>query len=479
MSEERTAHVRLAAPTSPGVPVAASPLGGHRPSRHGVVFAIVAMALFMASVDQTIVATALSAIQRELHASIEWAGWVITVYALGQILIMPLAGKLADLYGRKRVFLVAAVIFTAASLCCGLADNIYVLVALRAVQAIGGGAFMPSASGIVSDHFGSNRDRALGMFSSIFPIGGIVGPVLGGVFVATWSWRGIFLVNVPIGIALIVLGMIFIPRSEPKREERLDFVGVGLLAVLLLGAMLGVTYLGDGGAAIWSAGFLVPESIALAAAVAFVLHAKYAAAPFIPLRLLYGKGFGVMNTLNLVLGAAALGFGALVPLYAEERFGLPVLQAGTLLTARAVGMILVAALATFALRRTGYRLPMTVGFIVIVAGLVGLCLVADGASPYWWLSAAGAVTGIGMGFAMPAANNATMHLAPENVAAIAGLRGMFRQAGGIISVSIVTAVLGRSADQATALAVSFLVLAGLLLCMTPLVLVVPNHRGSW
>ncbi|HWD63374.1 MAG TPA: MFS transporter, partial [Humibacter sp.] len=96
----------------------------------GLVFAIVAMALFMAAVDGTIVATALSTIQHELGAGIEWSGWIITIYALGQILIMPLAGKLADMYGRKRVFLLAAVLFTAASLCCGLAGNIYVLVAL-------------------------------------------------------------------------------------------------------------------------------------------------------------------------------------------------------------------------------------------------------------------------------------------------------------------------------------------------------------
>ena len=470
----------LETPGTPPRPVEPANAGGReRPTHRGVVFAIVALALFMASVDGTIVATALTAIQRELHAPIEWGGWIITIYALGQILVMPLAGKLADLYGRKRVFLIAAVIFTASSLACGLAANIYVLVALRAVQAIGGGAFMPSASGIVSDHFGKNRDRALGMFSSIFPMGAVVGPVLGGIFVATWSWRGIFLVNVPLGVALIILGLVFIPRSAPKGTQRLDFVGVALLAVTLLGAMLGVTYLGDPGTSILSVEFIVPMLIGIAGLVGFVLHSKYAQQPFIPLRLLWGKGFGVMNTLNLVLGSAALGFGALVPLYAEDRFGLPVLQSGTLLTARAIGMILVAGLATFALRRTGYRTPMAAGFVVVVIGLVGLSLVPDGASPYWWLSAAGAITGIGMGFAMPAANNATMHMAPDNIAAIAGLRGMFRQAGGIISVSIVTAIAGRTGDEGTALAVSFLALGALMLCMIPLVLVVPNHRGSW
>jgi MFS family permease len=128
----------------------------------------------------------------------------LTIYALGQVLAMPLAATLSDQYGRKKAFVLAAVPFTAASLCCGLAENIYVLVALRTVQAIGGGAFMPAATGIVSDQFGRDRDRALGVFTSIFPVGGIVGSILGGVFVAVWSWRGIFLVNVPIGVVLIV-----------------------------------------------------------------------------------------------------------------------------------------------------------------------------------------------------------------------------------------------------------------------------------
>lgn len=180
-------------------PAASPPLdeaSARHPRRH-LVFGIVSIALFMASIDQTIVATALGTLQRDLHAPVNWSSWTITIYALGQIIVMPLAGSLSDQYGRRRVFVVAIVVFTTASLCCGLVGSIYLLVPLRAVQAIGGGAFMPSATGIVSDMFGPDRDRAVGLFTSIFPIGGIVGPVLGGVFVTYWSWRGIFLVNVP------------------------------------------------------------------------------------------------------------------------------------------------------------------------------------------------------------------------------------------------------------------------------------------
>ena len=173
----------LAEPTSAGGDPGEKRLtdAGEQHPRRRLIFAIVSMALFMASVDQTIVATALPAIQRELNAPINWTSWTITIYALGQVMAMPLAGRVSDQYGRKKVFLWAAVVFTTASLLCGLVGNIYLLVVLRGIQAIGGGAFMPSATGIVSDHFGRDRDRALGMFASIFPIGGIVGPILGGI----------------------------------------------------------------------------------------------------------------------------------------------------------------------------------------------------------------------------------------------------------------------------------------------------------
>jgi len=465
-----TGELDVAAPRALG----GEPLPGRR-----LVFFIVAMALFMASVDQTIVATALSTIQRELHAGIEWSGWTITIYALGQILVMPLAGKLSDMFGRKKVFLIAAILFTGASLCCGLATNIYVLVALRGLQAIGGGAFMPSATGIVADHFGKNRDRALGMFASIFPIGGIVGPILGGIFVTGWSWRGIFLVNVPLGILLIVLGFIFIPRGNVRPSKRVDVYGIVLLGVLILSAMFGITYLGGGDTSALSIGFIGPETLAVVALVLFLLRTKYAEAPFIPMRLLHGRGFGVMNLINFLYGGAALGFGALVPLYAQDRFGIPILQAGTLLTARAVGTICIAGLAVFALRRTGYRLPMVVGFVIIAGGLVAMAFEPAAISPYLWLSIAGGVTGVGMGLAVPASNNATMQLAPDDLTGIAGLRGMFRQSGSIMGVSIATALIARSQNQGETLAMTFIVFAAILICVLPLIRLVPEHRGSW
>jgi EmrB/QacA subfamily drug resistance transporter len=450
-------------------------------TRHGrvVIFAVVAIALLMASVDQTIVATALPSIQRDLGAQVNWSSWTITVYALGQVMVMPVAGKIGDQVGRKQIFIGAAVLFTTASLCCGLADNIYLLIVLRAVQAIGGGAFMPSATGIVTELFGRDRDRAVGLFASIFPMGGLIGPVLGGVLVTYWSWRGIFLVNIPIGIVLVILGAMVIPDVARRPDRHLDIRGVVLLGATLLSAMLGIGYLGGAGGDPLSPYFLIPECAAVGAAVAFVRHSSRARSPFISLRLLTGRGFGVMNVLNFLYGSAVLGFAPLIPLYAQDRYGLPTLAAGTLLTARALGMITTAGLSVFLLRRTGYRWPIAVGFALSAAGLAATAVSPHLLSTYAWLAVTTGLCGIGMGISTPASNNATLQLAPDQAAAVAGLRGMFRQSGAIVAVSVTAAIVARSADPGLAQAHVFLVFAATLLVALPLACLVPEHRGRW
>ena len=470
----------VSAPASPSQPL----------ERRWLVFAIVSIGLFMASIDQTIVATALPAIEHDLHAGINWSGWTITIYALGQVIAMPMAGKISDMYGRKKVFGVSAVVFTIASLCCGFAPTMPLLLLPRFIQALGGGAFMPSATGIVSDHFGPERDRAVGMFTSILPVGGIIGPIVGGIFVSYWSWRGIFLVNVPIGILLVALTIKFIPSSAAgeggreaggeagRRSSRIDIRGIALLAVLIATAMFGVSYLGSGRIPLYSPVFLGAEAIALVALCLFVRHSRRDAAPFVPYRLLRGRGFGVMNLINLVYGAAALGFSALVPLYAQNRYHISALGAGTLLTARAVGMIAVAGVAAMALRRTGYRLPMIIGFAVLAGGLVMMSMSPD-ISAYAWLAIAAAITGFGMGLSVPASNNASLQLAPDQVAAIAGLRGMFRQSGSIIAVSVTTAIIARSSTPGLVQAHVFVVFAILLVLLLPLIRLVPDHHGNW
>lgn len=298
-------------------------------------------------------------------------------------------------------------------------------------------------------------------------------------FVTYWSWRGIFLINVPIGLLLTMLCALIVPRSAHRARASVDVLGVALLGIMILSIMFGFAYLGIGSTSASSWQFLTPELTGAAAGVLFVQHIRGHASPFVPIRLLCGRGFAVMNFLNLVYGGAVLGIAAVVPLYAEQRYGLRPLAAGTLLTGRAVGMIAIAGIASLMLRRTGARRPIALGFLLLSVGLVLLAVSPLSVRPYDWLVLAAAVTGLGMGTAVPATNNATLQLAPDHVAAIAGLRGMFRQSGSILALSVTTALVARAVNPAQELSHIFVVFAVLLIVLIPVTLTVPEHHGSW
>ena len=465
-------------PVGPAVGAVAAP-ATEPVVRPNVIFAVTGVALFMASIDMSIVATALPTISLGLHTRITWASWTLTAYLLGQAVTMPIAGRISDQLGRRRVFIGAVCLFTAASLLCGMSTSIYELVVLRAVQAVGGGAFMPSATGIVSDHFGANRDRAIGLFTSIFPIGGIVGPVLGGLILAAWSWRGIFLINVPIGLVLIVAALRVIPATPPASRRRPDILGAIQFGATILALMVATTELGEANVSPLSPVVVVPFVVAVVLGTAFLRRAARSDNPIIPFRLLRGRAFLIMNLINLAFGACALGAATLIPLYAQERFHISAVRSGTLLTARALGMIAVAGATTFLLRRLGCRLPIAAGFLVASLGFVVIAMRAHGADPYWWIAAGAAFTGLGFGMAAPASNNAILSLAKTDIAAITGLRGMFRQTGGIMCISVITAVAARSPNQGVALGRAFIVLACAIVAVIPLVFRVPDQRAPW
>jgi MFS family permease len=457
--------------------------GADDPPKRGrlLVFGVVAIALLMVSIDQTSVATALPSIQRDLATSLAWSGWTITVYSLGQIIGMPVTGKLSDQFGRKTIFMVVVGVFTLASLCAGLVHDIDLLIALRALQGLAGGGIVPSATGIVSDQFGRDRDRAIGMFTSIFPIGAIIGPIVGGVLVTYSSWRAIFLINLPLGVALLGLTAVLIGRSpRAGKAGRVDVGGIALLSGLLLATMTTIALAGTPlptGTRV--AALAIGGLLAVVLGWRFLAHSRRDPFAVIPWRLLHGRAFGLMNTINLAFGAAALGFGALVPLYAENRYGILPLAAGGLLAVRALGMIGTSALSVYLLRRTGHRRLMITGFALLVLGLALLATPSPIASPEAWLSIGAGVTGLGMGIAAPATNNASLHLAPTEVASITGLRGMFRQSGAIISISVTTAVLAVSTQPGTTQAYVFAAFAVILAGAIPLIIALPDHRGAW
>lgn len=449
------------------------------PLRRAVVFVAIALPLLLVGIDSTIVASALPTIDAHFGEGLAWSSWTITVYALGQVVMLPIAGRLGDLTGRRRLLIVALLVFASAALLCSLAAGIPQLIVFRAIQALAAGTFIPTATGIVAEHFGSARDRVIGLFSSIYPIGALLGPLVGGAITSLGDWRGIFLVGPPVAVAAAVLAAAAIPRSRQRAVERIDARGLTLFTATILPLMIGVSALGDAATHVTDLRVVACGVVGVLGASALVVRIRTAAQPFIPPTLLFGGGFGTLNLFNVCYGAAGVGFVALVPVYAHYRFGLDAFAAGTLMIPRAIGTLIVAAVAVILLRRTGYRAPIALGSITTAAGLAGHAWVPDGADPYAWLFAAGTLAGVGVGLATPAANNAALRLAPDRAGSIAGLRAMFRQSGVITSVALATSIAARSAEPAEVLTGVFAVFAGIMVALVALLPLIPEHRGAW
>jgi EmrB/QacA subfamily drug resistance transporter len=451
--------------------------------RRATVFTIIALALLLMSVDSTIVATALHNLQKELSASINWTGWTITAYSFGYMLMLPISGKLSERYGCFRVFLGSVAVFTAASLFCALATDIYMLIALRGLQAAGGAGFTPSATGLIVQHFGRARDRAVGLFGSIFPVGSMIGPIFGGLFVTYWTWRGIFFVNVPIGIAVVVLALRYIPRDCPrldKSSEKMDAIGMALLSVGLLAGMFAATYLGEKDTRAWSPEFLAPALVAIVSVWALFRHIHRSRQPFFMPHMIHGPGFGAVNLINIFYGGLASGVIALIPLYAAYRYHLDALASGSLLVAQGAASLVLSFAGALANRRTGFRMPLYIGSAAMAIGMVLLALKPmAGLSPYAWLAGSAFLVGAGSGAIDPASRNAGLQLMPEHSATLAAIRSMCFQIGAIATISVATAILANSGHPGIAQAWFYAVAGLLLLAMLPLITYVPEHHGSW
>lgn len=448
-----------------------------------VIFVVVAVSLLMTTVDTTIVATALETLQHELNTSVNWIGWTITAYSFGFVLMLPLSAKLAVLFGPRKVFVASVSVFTLASLLCGLSGGIELLIILRVIQALGAAGITPSVTAIIVDHFGAARDRAVGLFGSIFPIGVMIGPVFGGLIVTYWTWPWIFFVNVPLGLMVIVMSLIYIPKDKKpvlQPQSSMDTKGMIWLGMGLLAAMFALTYLGEENTRILSpefAGLLALTSIGF---TGFIRHINRKKQPFIKPVFVYGKAFGSVNFINLLYTGLTQGVIALVPLYAANRYGINALNASVLLISQGIASVILSTLMSVRLRKTGYRLPLYVGSMMIITGTALLSFAPFfPIYPYYWMMLATFIIGCGMGTISPAARNAGLQLVPEESATLAALRSLCIQLGTIICIATATAFIAVAAFPGETQSYFYLGLAAFLLLFIPVVSKVPEHKGSW
>jgi EmrB/QacA subfamily drug resistance transporter len=445
------------------------------------------MALLMASIDSTIVAVGLPTLLTDLKTNLALVGWTMTGYQFAQSIVMPIAGKLSDEWGRKRLFLGAVALFTISSIAAGLAPSIYVLIICRILQGIGGGTFLPSATGIISDAFGDRRAQAIGLFGSIFPIGGIIGPNIGGLILDHLSWHWIFFVNVPVGALLLIFGSMVLPRSTQTinaSNRKLDVTGVGLFVGAIFAILYGMTELANQHTGIVVIPFLL---FALGAVlfVLFVRHEDKVSAPMIDLRLLRWRPFVAVNIYNFLFGAVVFGVTGFIPYYATVAFGMTPGQTGLLLTPRSITMIIVSALTSLFIIRFRYRLPMIAGLVIISSSLFVLSrgyhditLLGVGLHNLVLLASLVALIGVGMGVANPASNNAALDLLPDKVAAATGMRGMSRSVGGVLGTAAVSLILSYYPDKAQGMQYIYLGLAVIMIVIVPIVFMIPDTAAD-
>ena len=455
-------------------------------TRH-VFFALAGFAVLMGSIDTTIVAVAIPNLTTALDAPLILVGWTLTAYQLVQVVMLPLAGKLSDSLGRRRVFLFCVGTFTLGSLLCGLAPSIGFLIAARALQAIGGGGLMPSAVGVISDTYREHRAQARGLFTSVLPIGGIVGPNLGGFILEHWTWRDMFFINLPIGVIVFIGAALLLEKDGPRKSRHIDFLGVALYAgaiALLLGAM---TLVGQD-PELWKSPLLwgaVAASLGLV--VVFFRHIRRAADPVMDYNLVLRPPFLQANLYNMVFGASVFGASSFIPTYAVYHFGMSPQFSGSVNTPRALVMIVTSIVASMWIIKTGYRLPMVIAVCLISASLAMLGLGVTGVqigafdfSGFWFLATILTIGGFGMGLSAPSSNNAALDMAPDRAAALTGVRGMFRLTGGILSIAGIVLALTFFPDRGQGLVVIYGCLSVAVLGAVPLALSIPDTaRERW
>ncbi|MCX7857761.1 MAG: MFS transporter [Deltaproteobacteria bacterium] len=449
-----------------------------------IIFSALGLGLLMYSVDTTIVAVAFPHIIRDLKTNLLWAGWTMSIYMIAITSSMPLIGNISDIFGRKRIYLFSVLLFTLSSFACGLAPDVYTLILFRFIQGVGGACFLPNAAGIVSDLFPKERVRAIGFFTSIFPIGGIIGPNLGGYIVEHLSWRYVFFINIPIGIIVGTIIGFLLKEKKNENDPEIDYKGAILFLITIFLFMLGLNLIADNPYGTTLCVSILCFFLSFLSFYLFTYHERSFSNPLIEMSLLKSTPFLAANIYNMVVGMCIFAVFSFIPFFATSVHKLSILKSGAILTPRAVGTIPASFITSLFLDRWGYRKPMIIGLMLIALSTVFLSdydlrivrFFGVKANVVYVLTMIIFVMGIGMGISLPASNNACIELMPEKVATITGLRGTFRTTGGFLGISLISLVLHFSSSYDSGFRVVFISSGILLISSLTLVFLMPEGK---
>jgi len=409
-----------------------------------VILGAVLLSLFLAALDQTIVATALPAIVRDFNG-IDLVSWVSTGYLLASTAMVPIYGKLSDLYGRKPVLLWGIVVFLLGSALCGIAGSMMGLIVFRVIQGIGAAAITSTAFATPADLFApAERAKYMGLFGGVFGLASVVGPFLGGLLTDKISWHWVFYVNLPLGVIALAFVVAKMPRLSSGLRAQIDWVGTILLIGAVVPLMLGLTL--DKSIYPWSSGLILGLlATALVCTALFLAVELRVASPVIALELFRNRTFAVGVVASILNGAAFFGAVLFLSLFLVNVLGLSATQAGITQIPLMAGFVLSSNISSLLVQRVGRYKPFIItGFVIMTIGFILMARISVATRVYdiaWRVF----LVGLGMGPAMPLLNLAVQNAAqPHQIGAVTANRQFFQQLGQALGGAVFGVILATT-----------------------------------
>lgn len=416
------------------------------PIRQKILVMLAVMSgMLLAALDQTIVATALPRIVADLHGLRELS-WVVTAYLLTSTVSVPISGKLSDIYGRKKIFLIAITIFVFGSALSGISQSMPQLIAFRALQGVGAGMLMSNAFAVIGDLFTpAERPRWQGIIGGVFGLSSVIGPLIGGYLTDNASWRWNFYINIPVGIIAFFMINRFMPHLvSDKKNQKIDFLGAGLLASGLSALLISLVWGGNQYA--WGSVQVVGMLVAAAVMIASFgwVERCHAGDPILPLGLFKNSIFRVSMIATFFIGIAMFGAISYIPLFAQDVLGRTATNSGAILTPMILTLVGISIISGQFISRSGhYKFLTVIGTAVVTAGILSLGTL-DAGSTNGQLVTRMMLIGAGLGISMPIFNlvvqNAFEHAKLGVVTASVQLS---RSVGATVGVAVMGTVLNN------------------------------------